>query len=262
MSIGLLFDATRCIGCGACAAGCKEANALPLTIEARTTAYTWTTVEQRAGLNVRRLCMHCLEPACVSVCPVAALVRTPEGAVTYDARKCIGCRYCIMACPFDVPKYQWDRAIPIVGKCTLCIGRVREGGQPACATVCPTGATAFGERDALLAEAHRRIREQPGGYIDHVYGASEAGGTGVLLLSSVAFEDLGLKTNLPRKPLPLLTWEVLSKVPDFAVLAGALLYGVYWITERREEVRDAASQKEGPLERALSFGPKDGEGKR
>jgi formate dehydrogenase iron-sulfur subunit len=263
MSIGLLFDATRCIGCGACSAGCKEANELPLPIEPRTTAYTWTTIEQRAGLNVRRLCMHCLEPACVSVCPVAALIKTPEGAVTYEARKCIGCRYCIMACPFDVPKYQWDRAIPLVGKCTLCIGRVRNGEQPACAQVCPTGATLYGERDTLIAEARGRIRERPNAYIDYIYGRTEAGGTGVLMLSSAPFEALGLKTNLPRQPLPFLTWEVLSKLPDFVVLAGALLYGVYWITERREDVQAASSPQDGqsapPPWRRWLGGPKDGE---
>lgn len=237
MSVGLLFDSTRCIGCGACSAGCKEANELPLPVEQRTTAYTWTTVEHRAGLNVRRLCMHCLDPACVSVCPVAALIKTEEGAVTYDARKCIGCRYCIMACPFDVPKYQWDRAVPIVGKCTLCIGRVRSGEQAACAQVCPTGATLFGDRDSLIAEARKRLRAAPARYLDYIYGLTEAGGTGVLMLSSVPFDALGLKTRLPRQPLPLLTWEVLSKVPDFVVAAGAVLYGVHWITARRDDVR-------------------------
>ena len=245
MSVGLLFDATRCIGCEACSAACKEQNELPLPIEPETTAYTFTTVSQRAGLYVRSLCMHCLEPTCVSVCPVGALSRTAQGPVVYDAGKCIGCRYCIMACPFGVPKYQWDRAVPVVGKCTLCADRVAQGLATACATVCPTGATMFGERDALVDEARARIRGNPGAYVDHVYGLEEAGGTSVLMLSSVPFEQLGLATNLPRQPLPPLTWQVLSKVPDFVALAGAFLYGVFWITRRREAVQAQADAEGG-----------------
>ena len=245
MSVGLLFDATRCIGCEACSAACKEQNELPLPIEPETTAYTFTTVSQRSGLYVRSLCMHCLEPTCVSVCPVGALSKTAQGPVVYDAGKCIGCRYCIMACPFGVPKYQWDRAVPVVGKCTLCADRVAQGLATACATVCPTGATMFGEREALAVEARARILGNPGAYVDHVYGHTEAGGTSVLMLSSVPFEQLGLATNLPRQPLPLLTWQVLSKVPDFVALAGAFLYGVFWITRRREAVQAQADAEGG-----------------
>ncbi len=237
MSVGLLFDATRCIGCGACSAGCKEANGLPLPIEPETTAYTWTVVEEIGGVNVRRLCFHCAEPTCVSVCPVAALTKTAAGPVVYDAERCIGCRYCIMACPFGVPKYQWDRPIPVVGKCILCAGRVAQGLPTACAQVCPTGATLFGERDALLGEAHARIAASPGTYVDHVYGEAEAGGTSVLMVSGVPFEQLGMRINVPRQPLPLLTWQVLSKIPSYVAVAGAFLFGIHWITQRRDEVR-------------------------
>jgi formate dehydrogenase iron-sulfur subunit len=245
VSVGLLFDSTRCIGCGACSAACKEANDLPLPIEGRTTAYTWTTVEQVDGVNVRRLCFHCAEPTCASVCPVAALQKTAGGPVVYDSTRCIGCRYCIMACPFGVPKYQWDKAVPIVGKCILCAGRVGRGLPTACAAVCPTGATLFGERDVLVREARRRIADSPDTYIDHVYGIEEAGGTSVLMLSKVPFEKLGMKTNVPRQPLPLLTWQILSKVPSFAVVWGVLLFGVHWITQRRDEVQAyEAAQRE------------------
>ena len=248
MGAGLLFDATRCIGCGACSAACKEANNLPLPIEAHTTAYTWTTVEHIDGVNVRRLCFHCAEPTCVSVCPVAALQKTANGPVTYDATRCIGCRYCIMACPFGVPKYQWDQPVPIVGKCILCADRVGSGLPTACAAVCPTGATLFGEREALVREARRRIAAHPGGYVDHVYGIDEAGGTSVLMLSPVPFEHLGMQTNVPRQPLPLLTWQILSKVPSFAVVWGACLFGIHWITKRREDVRayEAAQREPEP----------------
>jgi formate dehydrogenase iron-sulfur subunit len=254
VSVGLLFDATRCVGCQACSAACKEQNALPLPVEPLTTAYTWTVVEKREGLNVRRLCMHCLEPTCVSVCPVGALQKTAEGAVVYDGKRCIGCRYCIMACPFGVPKYQWDRAVPVVGKCMLCIDRLRAGEATACATVCPTGATSFGDRDALLREAHGRIAQNPQGYVGHIYGEQEAGGTSVLMLSSVPFDLLGLNTRLPRQPLPLLTWQVLSKVPDFVMLAGAFLFGVHWLTKRRDEVAAVEGQASAPTYAAVKAG--------
>lgn len=246
MSVGLLFDSTRCIGCGACSAACKEANGLPLPIEERTTAYTWTVVEKIGGANVRRLCFHCRQPTCVSVCPVAALRKTADGPVVYDNKRCIGCRYCIMACPFGVPKYQWDQPVPVVGKCVLCAGRVADGLPTACAAVCPTGATLFGERDALAREARARIDASPDTYTDHVYGLSEAGGTSVLMLAGVPFARLGLKTDLPSTPLPLLTWQVLSKIPSFAAVWGVCLFGIHWITKRRDEVRAyEAEQREG-----------------
>jgi formate dehydrogenase iron-sulfur subunit len=242
MRAGLLIDTTRCVGCQACSAACKEQNNLPLEIEAQTTAYTWTTVEKHGGTFVRRLCFHCLTPTCVSACPVGALIKTPAGPVVYDATKCIGCRYCIMACPFGVPKYQWDTAVPIVGKCILCSERLEAGLPTACASVCPTGATLFGERDALLREAHARIEHNRDLYVDRVYGEEEAGGTSVLMLSATSFRNLGLNTNVPHDPLPVLTWRVLSKVPDFVIVAGVLLYGIHWITARRDVVQQAAAQ--------------------
>jgi formate dehydrogenase iron-sulfur subunit len=243
MSVGLLIDTTRCIGCGACSAACKEQNHLPLPIEGKTTAYTWTTVVRASNVNVRRLCMHCLEPTCVSVCPVGALSKRPEGPVVYDGNKCIGCRYCIMACPFGVPKYQWDKAIPVVGKCVLCADRVKEGLPTACAAVCPTGATLFGNREDLVREAQFRVANRPDRYVNHVYGLTEAGGTSVLLLAGVPFESLGMKTDMPRQPLPLLTWQILSKIPDFVLMAGVFLYGIHWITQRREKVGSLVAEE-------------------
>jgi formate dehydrogenase iron-sulfur subunit len=236
MVVGLLFDTTRCIGCGACASACKEQNKLPGPVEDHLTAYTWTTVQPREGVNVRQLCMHCEVPTCASVCPVGALHKTPEGPVVYDAGKCIGCRYCIQACPFDVPKYQWDRPVPVVGKCILCADRVKEGRQTACAEACPVEATVFGKREDLIWDARNRIRKEPDKYVNHIYGLQEIGGTSVLMMSSVPFKQLGLKTSLPNEPPAMQTWQVLSKIPDFVGVWAVFLYGVYWITDRRETV--------------------------
>lgn len=243
MKGAILFDSTKCVGCEACVAACKEKNNLPAAIDPKLTAYTWTVVEQRNKAFVRRMCMHCESPTCVSVCPVEAFHKEPNGPVLYDASRCIGCRYCIMACPFGVPKYQWDRAVPIVQKCIMCPDRLAAGKAPACASVCPTGATIFGDRDEMIREARSRIWVSPKNYVPRIYGVEEVGGTSVLMLSSVPFASLGLRTDLPLQPLPMLTWQVLSKIPDFVVVGGALLYGIWWITNRRTKVQELQAQE-------------------
>lgn len=239
MAAGILTDLTRCIGCKACVWACKDINGLPREDgAARLSATTWTRVQRTAsGVHVRRQCMHCLDPACASVCPVGALEKTPEGAVAYHADRCIGCRYCMVACPFGIPKYEWNEPHPVVGKCQMCHQeRLLEGHPPACTSVCPTGATQFGERDALIEEARRRIRTEPDRYTDHIYGLREAGGTSVLYLSSIPFGQLGFKVNLQLDPYPRLTWNILSKLPNVVGVGGVLLVGIWWIIHRRMEL--------------------------
>ena len=192
MANAILTDLTRCIGCKACVYACKEINGLPKEEADELNARTWTVVERRGGLNVRRQCMHCLDPACVSVCPVTALQKHSDGPVVYDEDRCMGCRYCMLACPFKVPKYEWDKALPRVQKCIFCFAeRLGQGRQPACTEVCPAQATVFGARDELMRAARQRLQAHPGRYVDHIYGVEEAGGTSVLYLSSVPFEQLG-----------------------------------------------------------------------
>jgi formate dehydrogenase iron-sulfur subunit len=186
--------------------------------------------------------MHCAEPACVSVCPVGALQKTALGPVIYEEERCIGCRYCMLACPFQVPAYEWSEAFPRVRKCNMCYERQQAGKPTACSEACPTGATICGDREALVAEARRRIAEKPTVYFNRIYGLHEAGGTSVLMLSAVPFEQFGLPAQLPQQALPALTWRALSAVPNVAAIGSVLLGGVYWITHRREAVRAA----EGP----------------
>lgn len=251
MSKALLYDATMCIGCKQCEVACAQQNGLPyndgIAAEEKQSDHKYTAVLTQGDHFMRRLCMNCQDPACASACPVAALRKTPEGPVIYEADRCMGCRYCMLACPFSVPKYEWGKVLPKVRKCTMCPERVAAGKPTACAEICPTGATKFGDRDALIAEAQQRIRENPGKYVNHIYGLHEVGGTSVLLLSGVAFEEFGYQGEM-SEPMPELTFRVLSKVPDVVTLGGVLLGGVWWITNRRAEVAAAEGREESPAQ--------------
>ena len=192
---------------------------------------------------VRKFCMHCQDPTCASVCPVGALRKTAAGPVIYDADRCMGCRYCMMACPFSIPRYEWAQVLPKVKKCTMCAPRQAKGLQPACTEACPVQASIFGERNDLLREAESRLRQNPKGYVQHIYGEEEVGGTSVLYVSAVPFEDLGFPAHVPHDPLPMYTYRVLSKVPSVVGLGTALLGGIWWITKRREEVEEAEREE-------------------
>jgi len=246
MSKAILYDSTLCIGCRACEGGCAERWGLPyndkIAAEEKISAHKLTAVETHGERFSRRLCMHCAEPTCVSVCPVGALQKTPLGPVVYDAEKCMGCRYCVQACPFQVPTYEWNERLPKMRKCDMCYERQSQGKLTACAEVCPTGATKNGDRDQLLGEARQRMAEKPGQYYGKIYGVKEVGGTSVLYLSAVPFEQIGLRTGMPQEALPDLTWRVLELTPDVVSTGSVLLGGIWWITNRRGEV----ARKEGP----------------
>ncbi|MBI1750870.1 MAG: 4Fe-4S dicluster domain-containing protein [Acidobacteria bacterium] len=240
MSKAILYDATLCINCKQCEVACAERNKLPysdvIAAEQKQSAHKLTVVVERGDKFMRRLCMNCLDPTCASVCPVGAFRKTAAGPVVYDERKCMGCRYCMVACPFSVPKYEWSKTLPLVRKCDMCADRLAAGQMTACSEACPTGATKTGDRDALVAEALERIREKPEQYYKHVYGVDEVGGTSVLLLSSVPFEQFGYPGDLTHDPLPMLTYRVLSRIPDLVTLFGTALGGIWWITNRRAQV--------------------------
>jgi formate dehydrogenase iron-sulfur subunit len=241
----LLIDTTKCIGCGSCTSACREKNNLPEIESTELNDKQFTilkTVSTRQGdVNYRRLCMHCADPACASVCPVGALQKTANGPVLYDEAKCIGCRYCVQACAFGIPKYEWSSLKPRVRKCVFCADRLAEGKVNACAEACPTGATLAGDREALLREARARLAAEPDKYVQKIYGEHDAGGTSVLFLSSVPFEAFGLPPNLPAEPLPLLTFRVLRQIPSIVTAGSCVLAGLWWFTGRKNEV----ARKEG-----------------
>jgi formate dehydrogenase iron-sulfur subunit len=271
-----LVDITKCIGCRACQVACKQWNDRdgeetdfqwdlgfqnPATLSAKTlTLITFHELpdEQAPGglhyLFTMRRCLHCLEPACASACPTTALTRQPDGPVTYDAEKCIGCRYCIWACPWGVPTAEWDSLAPKIQKCTHCADRADQpiplarNGQaltqeeskqyranvvvPACVKACPADALQFGTRDDILKEARTRISGQPEKYVDHIYGEKDAGGTSVLYLSSVPFEKLGFP-DVGTKAYPAVSKMAIHSVPPAVLAVGALLGGTYAFLKRR-----------------------------
>jgi len=281
LDMATLVDTTKCVGCRSCQVTCKQWNDLkatrteapgaglglqsPRTLNADTfvvVTYAELEDEQAPGglryVSTKRQCMHCDDPACASACPVTALHKTPTGAVAYDADKCLGCRYCMWACPWGVPTAQWDSLAPTIRKCTHCTDRAAQPAPlerngkalsedekksfaaaqaiPACVKQCPANALKYGPRKEMLAEAHARIARQPGKYVDHVYGEKEAGGTHMLYLASVPFEKLGLP-SVGMESYPSRSVAALSAVPPAVIGVGAALGGVYALQRRKEEVK-------------------------
>ena len=205
-TIAMLYDATVCIGCKACVAACTTANNLipdttmsggiwqmPTDLNSQTKNIILLARDGDRSSFVKRQCMHCVDPACVAGCPFKALTKGKYGVVEWESSRCIGCRYCEISCPFDVPRFEWTKFNPRIVKCEFCNHRLADGKDPACTEVCPTGAVKFGTRANLLAEAKARVEASPGKYFqDRVYGEGDLGGTQVLYLSHLPFEKLGL----------------------------------------------------------------------
>lgn len=250
---GMLTDLTECVGCRTCEKACNQANRLPepevpfdeksvFEKKRRPTASAYTVVNRYANPNssdrpfYRKVqCNHCNEPGCAAACPVRAYTKTPEGAVLYNKDVCFGCRYCMVACPFYVPAYDYESALdPRIVKCTLCHERVKKGGMPACAEACPVGTITFGKREELIELARSRIRKNPDRYIDHIYGEYEVGGTSWLYISGIPFARMDFPANLVEKPLVEQTKGFLSAVPLVLTIWPALLGMCYAATRNKE----------------------------
>ncbi len=281
-ALGLLYDSTLCIGCKACVAACKAANNNPPEFSTEdqlwdtpldTSGYTFNIIKMyRNGTMatkdaqdngfafMKTSCMHCADPSCVSACPVSAMTKDPvTGIVAYDADICVGCRYCVVACPFGIPKYQYDSPTGQIGKCELCRHRYQDGHYSACAEVCPTGATLYGKTSDLLAEAKRRIALKPGSrttyprgkiggpdqsyeapvgnYLQHVYGETEYGGTQVLKLSAVDFQKMGLP-DLPPSSSAATSETIQHSLYGGLVLPVVALGALSFIAKRNVKPED------------------------
>jgi len=281
----MLIDSTRCIGCRSCQVACKQWNGLeaevtknlpsqknevptfedlgyqnPRGLSAKTwTLMTFTEFEvnnQMQWVFNKKQCMHCgvdagedrnKWPSCVVSCPVQALEKTKEGPVIWHNDRCIGCRYCMLACPFQVPKFEWDSVWPKIRKCTMCYDRLTQGSEgvnePACSKACPTDAIMTGEREDMLREAHSRINAFPDKYYDQVYGENELGGTCVLHLSSVPLGKLGYPENLPQESLAGTTSTAMKGLPYFITALSLGMIGIY--TARRNKIESELKESEG-----------------
>jgi formate dehydrogenase iron-sulfur subunit len=241
------------VGCRACQNACKSWNGLPPDSNGFDNIYdnpsnlsskTFTIIKAKEfdinGQNqlffTKYQCMHCNIPACANACPVSAFTKTAEGPVIYDEGKCIGCRYCMTACPFGVPSYEWDSPLPWVRKCTFCADRLSQGMGPACVNACPAGALKFGKRTELIAEARQRITAEPARYIDHIYGEKEKGGTSWLYLSPVPFSELGLP-DLDSEPVTVDVERAMSAVLPALFGVAATMTGIYLVIQRRQKAK-------------------------
>ena len=240
----ILVDITKCTGCEKCITACIESNNLDKT------KADYDRATSKDGLSDNRLlsmievnkdkfarlsCMHCNEPACVSACLVGGITKSPQGPVIYDADKCIGCRYCMLSCPFHIPRYEWEKTKPFIKKCDMCYDRLLQGQIPACVEICPNGVLTFGDRKELLVKAKQTIKSDKSKYINHIWGEKEFGGTSLLYISDIDLSKIGFTTEL-KSGIPELTEPLIEKTPIMGLGVAFSLIGINWIIQRRNEL--------------------------
>ena len=260
--VGILVDTTRCIGCRACEVACGEEHDMlvpdvlndgALEKHRNTSDKQWMVVNsyetEKGDVFVKKQCMHCYQAACATACPTEAMNQTKNGPVIWDGDKCIGCRYCMTSCPFDVPKFEYDEWNPKIQKCTMCFERLEAGQKPACVQACPTDTLMFGTRAKNLEVARHRIYSHPDEYVHHIFGEHEVGGTGYIYLSAVPFDQIGFRTDLGNRPYPEYTKEFLYAVPMVLFGVPAFLLGLNALVgDNRKGTKDE-----------LEFNPESGE---
>lgn len=282
-ALGMLYDSTLCIGCRACMVACKETNGMPPEATGQTDIM-WDTPIETSGstLNVikvykngsgetkdqeidgfafmKRHCLHCVDPSCISACPVSAMTKDSlTGVVEHHEDRCIGCRYCVYACPFGIPKFEYDDAFGQIQKCEFCAHLLAEGKTPACCHVCPTGASLFGTVELLKEESQRRLSKKPGEkylyprgkltdgkrenaqpghlatipkYLHHLYGEKELGSTQVMYMSAVPFKKLGLPTDVPDYGYPTVSEGIQHALYKWMLAPAVVLAGLTFIVNR------------------------------
>lgn len=244
--LGVLVDTTRCVGCRSCEAACAEQNGLPeptggdeVLAQYRSTSEVQYTVVNRyetedgTEIFVKTQCMHCNQPGCASACLVRAMTKTDKGPVNWEAN-CIGCRYCMVACPFDIPKFEYNTPTPKIQKCTFCWEkRVSRGERPACVEACPSEALFFGTRREVIEEARTRVYQNPDDYFHHIYGEHEVGGTSWVYVAAVPFEQIGFKSDVGTVPYPKLTKGFLTNIAVIDLVIPTLLLGIGYATRRK-----------------------------
>ena len=251
--VGVLVDTTRCIGCRSCEVACSVANKnfVPdvendkaLDQVRDTSDKQWTIVNRfktgKGDVFVKRQCMHCWQPACAAACLVNAMLKTKEGPVTWNGDKCMGCRFCMVSCPFDIPKAEYHSWNPRIMKCSMCYERLQDGKKPACVEACPTDTLMFGTKRELMEIARHRVYSHPDKYVHHIYGENEVGGTGWLYLSAVPFDQIGFRTDLGTTPYPEYTKQFLVSVPLILFGVPALLLGLNELADRKDEAQQQA----------------------
>ena len=249
---GVLVDTTVCIGCRNCEKACNTANNLPLpeisfknkdvlNTKRKTVPEAYTVINkfetEKGDVFVKKQCFHCNQPACVAACLVKAMEKQKTGPVTWQGN-CMGCRYCMASCPFDMPKFEYDSANPKIQKCNLCWERTEAGKKPACVEACPVEALTYGTRRELIEKANKLMFQNPEKYHHQIYGEHEVGGTSWLYIAPVPFEQLGFKTNLGTTPYPEYTVSFLYSVPIILLLWPAFLIGLNTITKRKKELQN------------------------
>lgn len=264
--VGILVDTTRCIGCRACEVACGEEHDLlvpdvlndgALEEHRLTSTEQWTIVNKfetdKGDVFVKRQCMHCYQAACASACPTEAMKQNENGPVHWRGSKCIGCRYCMVSCPFDIPKFEYNEWNPKIQKCTMCFERLEAGEKPACVEACPTDALIFGTRIQNLGIARHRIYSHPNDYVHHIYGENEVGGTGYIYLSAVPFDQIGFRTDLGDVSYPEYTKGFLYTVPMVLFGLPAFLLGLNALAGRSESTQEGEFELEFDVDAESRF---------